>query len=165
MLVKNFGSETRHSQNNLTNPRDFIINIHFANGGIVKSKYIGNYIGLINDNKIVLNDVLYVPSFKRSLVSIDHLNALNNSDMELWHRRMGHFNIDLIKEKLKNIKIKQKCKICSSSKLKNFPYKSAVNHTTKPFELIHMDLVFVPDYSLYGNKYFLSILDDYTRYG
>eukprot|EP00833_Pecoramyces_ruminatium_P015632 jgi/Orpsp1_1/1189664/evm.model.d7180000073595.1 len=77
MLVKNFGSETRHSQNNLTNPRDFIINIHFANGGIVKSKYIGKYIGLINDNKIVLNDVLYVPSFKRSLVSIDHLSKDN----------------------------------------------------------------------------------------
>jgi len=35
---------------------------------------------------------------------------------------------------------------------------------TKPFELIHMDLVFVPDYSIYGNKYFLSILDDYSRY-
>ena len=216
-----------HDKNILTNTRDFCINIHFANGGMVKSKYIGNYVGLINNHKIILNDVIYVPSFKRSLISIDHLSkdnyktvfcknkyndkncailynnngkriytsfsnkskvykiltsknnisnssnniicyslqdALNDSDMNLWNRRMGHFNIDSIKDNLNKINIKHKCKICSCSKLKNLPYKPSTNHMTKPFELIHMDLVFVPDYSIYGNKYFLSILDDYSRY-
>ena len=44
---------------------------------MVKSKYIGNYVGLINNHKIILNDVIYVPSFKRSLISIDHLSKDN----------------------------------------------------------------------------------------
>jgi len=125
-------------------------------------------VGFIINHKIVLNDVLYVPSFRRNLLSIDHLSeenykiifwknrnknkncallynkkgkriytsysndsnvykiittkyytninindaicnsieeAMNDSNMDLWHRRLGHFNIDLIKNKLNNIKI------------------------------------------------------------
>jgi len=38
--------------------------------------------------------------------------------MDLWHRRMGHFNVDSIKDKLNKIYLKHKCKICSCSKLK-----------------------------------------------
>jgi len=48
--------------------------------------------------------------------------------------------------------------------MKNKPYKKAINKSKEPFELIHMDTVYSPDTSLYGNKYFLTILDDYTRY-
>eukprot|EP00833_Pecoramyces_ruminatium_P014833 jgi/Orpsp1_1/1188865/evm.model.d7180000067778.1 len=66
-----------HQKENLINTRDYHINIHFANGDIVKSELIGQYIGLINNHKIILNDVLYVPSFKRSLLSIDHLSEDN----------------------------------------------------------------------------------------
>eukprot|EP00833_Pecoramyces_ruminatium_P017030 jgi/Orpsp1_1/1191062/evm.model.d7180000083239.1 len=193
-----------HQKENLINTSDYHINIHFANGDIVKSELIGQYIGLINNHKIILNDVLYVPSFKRSLLSIDHLSednfktvfyknkhnnkkcailynnhvpsfnntlcyniedATNDSNLNLWHRRFGHFNIDLIKNKLIKLKINiPKCKICLKSKLKNFPFYPATNHTNNPFELIHMDLVQAPDYSIYGNKYFLTILDDYSRY-
>ena len=47
--------------------------------------------------------------------------------MNLWHRRLGHFNIDLIKEKLKRINIKRKCRICACSKLKNFPHHLSDN--------------------------------------
>ena len=28
-----------------------------------------------------------------------------------------------------------------------------------------MDLASAPDFSIHGNKYFLTIVDDYTRYG
>ncbi len=217
-----------NNKENLIDTRDYKVNIHFANGGMVKTELMGKYVGLINNKKIVLNDVLYVPSFKRSLLSIDHLSednyktvflknknrnkncaiiynnkgkriytsysggskvykiltskryintnyndvvcyniedAINDSDMNLWHRRLGHFNIDLIKEKLTKInKSGCKCKICAQTKLKNFPFPPATNHTKQPFELLHMDLAQAPDYSIYKNKYFLTILDDYTRY-
>jgi len=81
----------------------------------------------------------------------------------LWHKRLGHANIDNIKDKLSTIKIKEGCNICSY-KMKNKPYKKVINNSKEPFELIHMDTVSSPDTSLYGNKYFLTILDDYTRY-
>ena len=32
--------------------------------------------------------------------------------MELWHRKLGHFSKDIIKEKLKNINIDENCKVC-----------------------------------------------------
>jgi len=47
--------------------------IFFANGDFVKSKFIGTYKGYVNDNKIKLKNVLYVPEFKKNLISIDGL--------------------------------------------------------------------------------------------
>ena len=47
--------------------------------------------------------------------------------------------------------------------MKNKPYHKA-KKKKEPFELIHMNTVSTPDISIYGNKYFLTILDDYARY-
>jgi hypothetical protein len=85
--------------------------------------------------------------------------------MELWHRRLGYFNIDIIKEKLKYIKIAEKCEVCLRSKFKNKPYKSSINRTNEPFELIHMDTINVPNLSIFRNKFIFTILDDFPRYG
>jgi len=47
---------------------------------------------------------------------------------DLWHRRLGHFNINNIKNKLKDIKkLMKNGKVCSCSKLKNFPYHPSNN--------------------------------------
>ena len=48
--------------------------IYFTNGENVKPKFIGIYKGYINDNKINLKNVLYVPVFKKNLISIDCLS-------------------------------------------------------------------------------------------
>jgi len=157
--------------NNLVDSQKHEVSIHFANNHIIKSKIIGKFVGYINGNKITLNIVLYIHTFKKNLLSIDHLSNIhtfkknllsidhlsnenfktvfyryknknhaaifnnknkriytsisNNSktykvimtrkninmpnrytcnnlekatednNMELWHRRMGHFNINL----------------------------------------------------------------------
>jgi len=195
-------------------------------GGRIVSKYKGTYIGYINDNKIILKDVLYIPSFKRNLLSIyslckdnykimfynyenknkvkiynkkgnriytstaiestktykiyflkEKLNvnslptsfSIEETDddkiLKLWHRRMGHFNIAIIKDRLPNINLKEKFMICVESKIKNFLYYLSKNKTTEPFEMVHMDTVLNSDKSIYGNKYFFTIMDDYTRFG
>jgi len=199
--------------------------IFFANGDFVKSKFISTYKGYVNDNKITLKNVLYVPEFKKNLISIDGLSdqhyktifqkiknkkwchiynknsnrvccaCANNSNtyvmwtsknkitfnnskaysyssssnvidsLDMWHRRLGHFNIEGLKDTLPKINNKYKCKICAKSKLRNFPFYSNIKRASEPFELIHMDTVTISDYSLYGNKYILSILDDYSRFG
>eukprot|EP00833_Pecoramyces_ruminatium_P001025 jgi/Orpsp1_1/1175057/evm.model.c7180000052477.1 len=46
-----------HQKENLINKCDYHINIHFGNGDVVKSELIGQYLGLINNHKIILNDV------------------------------------------------------------------------------------------------------------
>jgi len=48
--------------------------IQFADGGTVTATYIGTYVGYINNNEITLRNVLYIPKFKKSLLSIDNLS-------------------------------------------------------------------------------------------
>ena len=96
-------------------------------------------------------------------ISYTHLNK--SQIMDLWHRRLGHFNISLVKVKLNKIIPPEKCQICINSKLKNKPFKNVKNKTFHIFELIHMDLVGPVTTSLNGYKYFLTILDDFSRFG
>jgi hypothetical protein len=184
--------------NNLKGLKDIVKHkesIVLANGETTKSTFKGTYEGYINDNKIILHNVLYIPAFRRSLLSIDCLserhfktifyNKNNNNlasiynkrgnklctikstknriyklwtstkkisfneknikicnsitqlddNMELWHRRLGHFNIDMIKDKLKNIKIDEKCEVCLRSKFRNKPYKSSNIELMNPLSL------------------------------
>jgi len=98
--------------------------------------------------------------------SSDSIEDTNDEDiLKLWHRRMGHFNIDLLKDRLPKINIKSKCSICMEANLKNFLYYSSSNKTKEPFEMVHMDTVLNSDISIYGSKYFFTIMDDYSRYG
>jgi len=63
-----------NNKNGLYHTKEHIEEISFANGDTIKSTHIGTYKGYINHNLIILNDVLYVPEFKRSLLSIDSLS-------------------------------------------------------------------------------------------
>jgi len=210
----------------LINPINHVESITFANGDKIQSSHKGKFIGFINNNKLELEDVLYVPDSNKNLISISKLTHLNykfifskfnnkshmfiyspngkritsitanhntntyelwitsnkinhqnktqntvlkctteyNDHLQIWHRRLAHFNIKNIINKLPNINTNNKCKICSKSKLRNKPFHPTETKTTHPFQLIHMDLVGPITESLYGNKYILTILDDFTRF-
>jgi len=86
--------------------------------------------------------------------------------INLWHRRFAHFDIKSIRHKLLKTDINLKYPLCIHSKLRNKPFHpSPTTNSNHIFELIHMDLVGPITESIYGNKYFLSILDDYSRFG
>jgi len=166
--ISRAGPKCNTPMENLVEAREYEINIYFADGGFVKSELIGQYKGYMKGYEVLLNDVLYIPTFKRNLLSIDHLtedyykivfykNRLNeqkcatiynsdnkriytsisngsnvykvltsinyinanscevvcysldksmeNNNLILWHRRLGHTNIDPLKEKLKKLNI------------------------------------------------------------
>eukprot|EP00833_Pecoramyces_ruminatium_P007745 jgi/Orpsp1_1/1181777/evm.model.c7180000078571.1 len=63
--------------NILTNTKCHVENVIFANGDAIQSKFIGNYEGYINNNKITLSNVLYVPEFTKNLISISKLTKQN----------------------------------------------------------------------------------------
>jgi len=99
-------------------------------------------------------------------IVLTHLTHLNKAEkINLWHRRLGHFNINNIKNKLLKLNIHYKCPICSNSKLRNLPHKKTKNKSKYIFELIYMDLVGPITESIHNNKYFISILDDFSRFG
>ena len=96
-------------------------------------------------------------------INYSHLKDKNSLD--LWHRRLGHYNISSIKNRLTTIKTKTQCHICANSKMKKKSFKPSNKRSNKMFDLIHMDLVGPIAPSVNGNKYFLTILDDFSRFG
>ena len=121
-----------------------------------------------NDIYVVILDKLDSSSYSCLKVS--------NEDPWLWHRRLCHFNMELLKEVSKRElvrglpKIKfEKDKICDACQFgkqtkTSFKPKKCVS-TSKPLELLHLDL-FGPSQitSLGGKRYCFVIVDDYSRY-
>jgi len=82
----------------------------------------------------------------KELPSAECIEETENEEiLKLWHRRMEHFNIASIKDRLPKINLKGKWPICVESKIKNFPYDLSENKTKEPFEMIYMDTVLNSD--------------------
>ena len=100
----------------------------------------------------------------------------NKETSWLWHSRLGHTSTDLISKLVKKNLVKdlpkinyERNKICDACQLgkqtkKSFKLKNIVS-TTRPLELLHMDL-FGPTrtINLGGRKYGLVIVDDFSRF-
>ncbi|UYV84616.1 K02A2.6-like, partial [Cordylochernes scorpioides] len=98
----------------------------------------------------------------------------SNDNISLWHRRLNHLNEAYMKEIIQrnvvlgfNVKFKNlpECEACIMGKLTRQPYHPVTtNCTTKPLELVHMDLcVSMPYQSLGGSKYLFVLVDDSSR--
>ena len=95
--------------------------------------------------------------------------------VELWHRRLGHLNLESIRRMSKGpvfgIKLKDKprnasiCAECAMGKQNRLPFYNAIRRATKPLELVHTDICGpMPTESIGGKRYFLLFVDDATRY-
>jgi len=105
------------------------------------------------------------------------LFLLSMSDKKwLWHRRLGHANWRLI-SKLNKLQLVRGlpdidyhsdtlCGACQKGKIVKTSFKSKdIVSTSRPLELLHIDLFGpVSTASLYGSKYGLVIVDDYSRW-
>jgi hypothetical protein len=131
------------------------------------------------------NQVLFVAFRNENVYIIDLDNmtskesiclAAINENSWLWHRRLGHANMELLSklsklDLVKGLPITKfvKDKICDACQLgkqtKSSFKKKKVISTSRPLELLHMDL-FGPigTASLSGKLYAFVIIDDYSRY-
>src|SRR3954466_3606746 len=94
----------------------------------------------------------------------------------LWHQRLGHAGMinlhNLVKKNhvigLREVKFDKDrlCSACEAGKItKKHHLAKTIMTTTRPLELLHMDLFGPQNYaSLGGNKYGLVIVDDFSRY-
>lgn len=88
-----------------------------------------------------------------------------------WHSRLGHPCASTISTVLNTLKIPVKsyaiafCDACKLGKLHQMSFHSVVHLATAPFQIIHAD-VWGPSstLSMDGYRYYLVIVDDYTRY-
>jgi hypothetical protein len=92
----------------------------------------------------------------------------------LWNRRMGHIHFDNLVKVNKREEIREilqitkptntLCKHCQQAKKTKTGFKSKEYSMTRPLEILHTDLVGpTTTKGLKGVKYFILLVDDYTR--
>jgi len=88
--------------------------------------------------------------------------------LEVWHCRLGHMSFT----NMKHIDVVSSCRalpqsicqVCHYAKQQRLPFPGRSSCTTHIFELIHVDLWGPYPHATYnGYKYFLTIVDDYSR--
>ncbi|CAN0838933.1 Retrovirus-related Pol polyprotein from transposon TNT 1-94 [Linum grandiflorum] len=139
------------------------------------------FIERISDNKIILtgtrsNNMYTINMKNKTAFSESCFSALLANSVDLWHRKLGHISSSRI-TKLSSLNLVRGlpsfprskeffCKSCVLGKQTKTSFKSSsLISTSKPLELIHMDLFGPTNISSYGGKNFAFVLvDDFTRY-
>jgi hypothetical protein len=89
---------------------------------------------------------------------------------DVWHQRLGHSGDSVMSKLSPSLGFTPKrdpnCVTCLKGKATRFSFKGSTIKTTRPLELIHSDVCGPINDSddLEGNKYFVTFIDDYTRY-
>ncbi|WP_281284697.1 DDE-type integrase/transposase/recombinase, partial [Cobetia crustatorum] len=100
---------------------------------------------------------------------------VQTDETELWHKRLGHVHYrnlfrlskrELIRGLPKLQKVDKICGECQLGKQIRSSHKKVNSNTTsRPLELLHMDLIGpTRTESRGGKKYILVIVDDFTRF-
>nr|KYP36109.1 Retrovirus-related Pol polyprotein from transposon TNT 1-94 [Cajanus cajan] len=105
---------------------------------------------------------------RRSSTNNATATPINNSN--LWHFRLGHLSsnrLNVLNQQFPFISkhSNEVCDVCHFAKQKKLSYSPSSSRVSKIFDLIHMD-IWGPfsKASIHGHKYFLTILDDFSRY-
>jgi len=93
-----------------------------------------------------------------------------SSSTALWHRGLGHLSsskLDFTEKHLLNFTFQSNnaCDVCALEKQSRLPFFVSSISYARPFELIHCDIwgpYKIASFS--GAKYFLTIVDDYSRF-
>lgn len=112
-----------------------------------------------------INGLYYlIPNQSPPLSNTIHLTT------NLWHRRLGHPStspLQILSQTTPEISFdfNKFCDVCHLAKQSRLPFSSSGIFTRKPFDLIHCD-IWGPHkiYSYSGARYFLTIVDDFSRY-
>nr|CAN69553.1 hypothetical protein VITISV_009018 [Vitis vinifera] len=134
---------------------------------IYKSDCVGN--GILSDslyciflqNDTTHNSLHVQTSIKRCVV--------NEDSSILWHRRLGHISIDRIKRLMNDGVLStldftdfETCMNCIKGKQTN-KSKRGATRSSAILEIIHTDICSL-DMDSHGQKYFISFIDDFSRY-
>lgn len=99
---------------------------------------------------------------------------LTVTNLDIWHRRLGHLSknklIEL--EKLvdgmqvnKTDKVEKVCEVCISGKQSKLPHNERRTRARRPLELIHSDIMGPINITSWNSKkYILCFVDDFTHF-
>lgn len=121
------------------------------------------------------NGLYYVfPEYhvKNEKSKVEGNQTFSENQLELWHRRFAHINKDYILNSvgkvrglppLKNVDVN--CEPCKIGKAKRVSFRPIGKiRSVRPLELLHLDVAGpLPVKTRRGNRYFLTIVDDFSR--
>jgi hypothetical protein len=107
-------------------------------------------------------------SFKNTAISCNNSTVISLS--ALWHFRFGHLSnsrLSDLTQMYPNISVDNKvvCDVCHFAKQRKLPFTSSNSTAKSNFELLHFDIwgpLSIP--SIHGHRYFLTIVDDHSRF-
>jgi hypothetical protein len=104
--------------------------------------------------------------------SIKQVYGVNKPSFTTWHSRLGHpaspivekvislFNLTHCKEQKKQYV----CDACQRAKSHQLPYSKSSSVSNHPLDLIFSDVWGPVPNSVGGKKYFVSFIDDYSKF-
>ncbi|RVW67331.1 Retrovirus-related Pol polyprotein from transposon TNT 1-94 [Vitis vinifera] len=134
----------------------------FYKSNLVGNGTLSNGLFSINLQNDTTNNTMHVHIGTKRCV-------MNEDSSMLWHRRLGHISIQRIKRLVNDGVLStldftdfHTCVDCIKGKQTNKSKKGA-KRSTDILEIIHSDIC-CPSMDAYGPKYFISFIDDYSRY-
>ncbi|KAF3773206.1 Retrovirus-related Pol polyprotein from transposon TNT 1-94 [Nymphaea thermarum] len=116
------------------------------------------------------------PTGKKMQTCNAYVSSFNNDvprdTFKLWHERLGHANDSLLNRMNSSKYIASDfmpkehfCSVCALAKMHRLPFDSTELKTSSPLELLHADVWgSSPCMSREGYKYYLIIVDDFSRF-
>ena len=90
---------------------------------------------------------------------------------EVWHQRLGHPNPHILQQLsssrviIINKRSKSLCESCQLAKSSRLPFSASVSVSSRPLERIHCDVWGPsPVVSVQGFKYYVVLIDNYSRF-
>ena len=133
----------------------------FYKSNLVGNGTLSNGLFSINLQNDTTNNTMHVHIGTKRCV-------MNEDSSMLWHWRLGHISIQRIKRLVNGVLNTldftdfDTCVDCIKGKQTNKSKKGA-KRSTDILEIIHSDIC-CQDMDAYGPKYFISFIDDYSRY-
>ena len=142
-------------------------NITFNNNGCAVISKSGDV--LVNGQKE--GDLYYLNVHDNDI----YCNIADTSDLELWHRRYGHLGITNLKKLVNSNMVEgfkgtltgklDVCEPCAYGKQHRAPFPVSKTCSKEVLELVHTDVCGKMEVkSLSGNEYFVTFIDDKSRY-
>jgi hypothetical protein len=147
-------------------------NCLFTNEGVTVFRRVDDSVAFKGE----LKGRLYLVDFSSDKAQLDTCLLEKSSLSWLWHRRLAHVGMNNLSKLLKGEHIlgltsvhfekNRICSACQDGKQVGVPHPAKnVLTTTRPLELLHMDIFGLVAYvSIGGNKYGFVIVDYYSRY-
>ena len=103
-------------------------------------------------------------------VGIKH-GVINEKSFMLWHKRIGHISIEIIKRLVSDGVLKAVyfanldiCMDCIKRKHTNISKKKSAMRTFDVLEIVHTKIYDSHDMCLNGQRYFITFIGDYSHY-